>query len=150
MTFPASGGTLEQLADGLAESRRLARNIKNRSQSLHDQSAVGDISARGIAIYADEMKQIDDRLNVLRQIPGMQQYARDQYNNQSLDIATEFTTMRNTLQTTITWIVTNLPQGARWLEQEEFVADRLVERMLNSTQTAGLRTELLALIATID
>lgn len=150
MAFPAEGGSREQLADGLSEARSIARTVKRGSQRLHDASAAGDISARGIVIYMDDIQVANDRLAILRVIPGLAAYAKEQYDDAGFDIVAEFVAMTVAIDTVVAWINANIPQGPRWLEIEEAVNGRLVERMLSPAQTASLRPELLALIATID
>jgi len=151
MAFPATGGSVEQLSSALNEARALARKVKLESQSLRDQSAAGDVGARGIVLYMDDLQRANDRFEVLRQVPGIVQYARDQYDNQSIDIGAEFLSMQGAIVNTIGWINTNIPKDVSdWLLVESIVANRLTSRMLTSAQTAALRTELDALIATID
>lgn len=152
MAFPATGGIKDQLAPTLTEIMSLARAIKNSSTSMSAQSAAGSVSARGIALLGNDLQSQDDRLSSLESAPGLLQYARDQYDDQAFDIAAEFTAFRAAVASTIAWIDTNLPKsaGGRWLEVEEIVSGRVIERTLTPAQTVGLRVELTLLIATID
>lgn len=153
MAFPGAGGTKLQLATTLSESMSVCRTIKNRAQGVRDESAVVSIAARGIALLMNDLQVDDDRLVALQSVPGIKAYADSQFiADTDFDISVEFTSVRSAIADVILWVTTNIPKSAgnRWLEIEEIVSGRLVERMLTPVQTAGLRTELDALTATID
>lgn len=136
----------------LKEIISIARAIKSASTSMLDQSAAGDVSAHDIALLANDFQIHDDRLSSLETAPGLLQHAKDHFNDQTFNATAEVTSLKVATASTITWIDANIPKsaGGRWLEIEEIVAGRVVERTLTPAQTAGLRTELTALLATID
>ena len=153
MAFPAYNGTKQHLDEVLARVRSLAHTIKTSSQQLRDASAAGSIIARRIVNHCDSLAQINDQLNTLKAVPGIGDYAKEQFNDANIDIAAEFTAMQNALASTVSWIATNMPKETvtnRWLSVEELVDGKRVDRTLTTAQTAGLRTQLDALIATID
>ena len=150
MTFRARGGVYEQLSDVLVQARAIARGISSSSQSMRDHTAAGDVSARGIAMFMHDLSLKSVDLARLKAVPGIVQYAKDQYADAAYDIAAEFTVMQAAVASAVNWLSANLPTDGRWLQMEEIVEGLVVQRMLTSAQTAGLRTELDALIATID
>jgi hypothetical protein len=78
----------------------------------------------------------------------MPEYARDQFNNQAFDIVTEFTTMRAAIISARDWLVTNIPTGAN--QVVTIAGGVAVYRVFTDVETAGLRTEIDALLLTID
>lgn len=153
MAFPASGGTIEALSDALNRTRALARAAKLTSVSLRDASAAGPIVARRAVQVMEELSSINDQFNVLKAVPGLGDYAKAQYADANFNIATEFTTMQNALVACVNWITTNIPKdtvSSRWILVEEIVDGKRVDRTLTTVQTAGLRTVLDTLIASIN
>ena len=153
MAFPAYNGTKQHLDEVLTRVRSIAHTIKTSSQQLRDASAAGSVVARRVVNYCDSLAQINDQMNTLKAIPGLVAYAKDQFNDANIDIAAEFTAMQNALASTVAWIVSNIPKETatnRWISVEEIVDGKRVDRLLTVAQTAGIRTQLDALIATID
>jgi hypothetical protein len=69
-----------------------------------------------------------------------------------LDVVAEFTAMESAVEDCRDWIVANLPTDADgYLVIRTLNADgTLTDRMFAPAQTAGLRTEIDAVLATID
>lgn len=155
MAFPSTlGSKQESLAAAWSAARNTATTIKSRSQSLHDQCAAGDVSATTILDYATMLADMKYRLEQVTNVGGIAAYAQAQINDPTIDIAAEYLSMATQIDTTISWIITNFPKdGSGYLLAVQFSGDnsgRTVPRQLSSAQTAGLRTILQALIATID
>lgn len=155
MAFPSTiGSKQESLAAAWTAARNAATTIKQRSQTLHDQCAAGDISVLSILDYATVLADMKLRLSQISAIPGLSAYAQTQVNDGTLDVAAEYNTMATQLDATVSWIINNFPKdGSGYLLAVQFHADnngRTTPRKLNTTQTASLRTVLQALIATID
>ena len=151
MAFPSTDG-ISQLSEVLRTVRELARQIKVESVSLRTRSAAGSISGNAIVNYVDMLSAIRARLATLAQTPGLAAYAAEQFSAPGFDIGAEYVAMVAQIDATVNWIVTNIPKdaGNRWLAIEEIVNGARVDRMLTSASTAGLRTQLDALTATID
>ena len=150
MTFRASGGTTEQLSDVLAKIRAMARTVKGAAQSIHDHSAAGPLSARAIVEFSDNLMQTNEEFDRLKSLPGLVAYVKDQYDDQAYDIAAGFTTMQAAIVSVAAWVEANIPNDGRWLLIEEIVGGRVIQRDFGTAVTAPFRTELVALIATID
>jgi len=152
MAFPSSGGTREGLAKAYYGAKDEARRVKDTSIDLRDRSASGPISAKEILDYNTQLADALDKFNKSKSVPGILQYAKDQESDQNLDIAAEFTSMLNTCVNTRDWIVANFPaDGSGNLSLLKFdVNGRFVFNTWPSAATAPLRTQLNALIATID
>lgn len=146
MAFP----TTSALAKTLAEALALAGNIKEKAQLVHDRSNTGLMKARLVLDFSEYLANALDQFTAARDTPGIGAYAQAQLNDVGLDIAVEFNTMIGAVQSTISWIVTNVPQSGGYVQRETLGADgRVTQRVLTAAQTAGFRTELQALIATI-
>lgn len=148
MAFKAT--SVPPLATALGQIIAGASSIKRYTQQIRDRSAAGDIPAREITKYMDEVTRRNGEFDVLKTTAGLAQYARDQFDDPAYDIVAEFNTMQTQMTATAGWISTNIPQSGGFLAIEQVVGNALVDRMLTSVQTAGLRTELDALLATID
>ena len=83
---------------------------------------------------------------------GILAYAHEQFDDVTIDLTTEFTALIAAIDAVITWIVDNFPSGTGgFLERYTIAADgTLTDRMFTTVQTAGLRTELQALFASIE
>ena len=85
------------------------------------------------------------QMDTIAATPGIQQYVRDQEQDQTYDIAGEYTTMRASLIAIRDWIFNNLPTftqaGTKYLIVSTLTNDgNIVEREFTPAQTAGLRT----------
>lgn len=149
MAFKATDGAA-QLSNALAVVMSLARQVRTMTSRLRDQSAAGSVIVVDIAEYMDELMRMTGELSALKTTPGLAQYAKDQFSDQTYDIAAEFLAMQNAMVATVDWIAANLPSDGRWLLMHEIMGKRLVQRTLSSAETAGLRTKLDVLIAAIE
>lgn len=150
MAFHARDGANTLLQTALTDIVNVAREILSQAEALRDLSAAGDVTGRGIVIYMDNLQQQIDLLDTLSGTAGIVAYAQDQYDDVTYDVVTEFNTMKTAAEAVVAWIDTNIPKNGVWLLVEEIVLGRLTPRMFTTTDTAGLRTELDALILTID
>lgn len=152
MAFPSTDGTHRQLSEVLRAIRELAKQVKADSTSLRTRTAAGPVSCNAIISYVDTLAALKARMGVLAQAPGLAAYAATQFSEPGFDIAAEYAQMVAQIDATGSWIATNIPKdaGGRWLAAEELVNGVRVDRMLSSASTSGLRTQLDALIATID
>lgn len=109
MTYPASSQTL---ADALAGINRTALSAKTQAQTFSAMSAAGPVSRVSVLELQRIIASAITRLDQLSGTPGLVQYARDQFNNQALDIVAEFTAMRAAMITLRDWINANFPRDA--------------------------------------
>ena len=155
MAFPSSTGTVQDsLAQAWATARSTASSIKSRAQGLSTQAAAGNIGSSAILDFATYLA--DARLVLVKasQTGGIAAYAQAQVNDNTLNVAAEFSAMMDTLDGVIAWVVANFPKdGNGFLLARTFQAGstgRTVDRQFTPAQTASLRTTLDALIATIN
>lgn len=150
MAFP-SGKTKDTLNKALNDTQIIARNLKQDAIDIRDTSLAGDISRKLIMEFPTKIADALDIWSVASAKTGIAQYAKDQLEDQTLTIGADFTSMVTTATGVRDWIITNFPNtGGLLLERSFDVNGRMVLGTLTTVQTAGLRIELDALIATIE
>jgi hypothetical protein len=83
-------------------------------------------------------------------VTGLGQYAKDQFGNQALDIVAEFNAMTSAVDACGTWINSNVPKdGSGYLLKDKLTVSGVDVRTFTSAATAGLRTQIDSLLATI-
>ncbi len=151
MTFPiASARPL--LSTTLFEIQQIAGNIKARSTSARDRAAVENVTALAILDLQASLKKGLDRLNVLKTASGLAAYAQEQLDDLGFDIVAEFTVMLTEVQLVLDQIKSDLPTSPGGFVESRRIEpdDTITNNTFTPSQTAGLRTRLNALIATID
>lgn len=147
MAFPASQ---QRLADALAVISSGALALKNQVQRLRDDSAAGDTNRDR---YVGLMRAITDNTTRWQQaagVGGLAEYAQDQYDNVSLDVAAEYLAMRTAALALRDWIFANIPMSGQTPLTYNLLSDGTqVPLTFTSAQTAGFRTEADAFIGTV-
>lgn len=153
MPFPSAGGTkADSLADAWERARAVAASVKQQATNLSTLSAAGPISGMSIIRFCGDLADARDTFTRLAAVPGLGAYAQEQVATPGLDVVAEFNAMGAAIDATRTWITTNFPKDAgNYLLAVQFTAQgRTTERTFDSESLAGFRTQLAALIATID
>ena len=143
MAFRASN---QIQADGYSEAKRLANELKAYCQQVHDASAAGPISGN-VAIQLHE-RLIADRARFLaiRDVPGIAAYVQAQEDDDTYDVAAEFDAMVAAVESARDWLIANV-NVTNWVT---FGTSGVATKTFSAAATAGLRTELAALMATIS
>lgn len=143
MAFRASN---QIQADGYSEAKRLANSLKTYCQQVSDASAAGPISGN-VAIQLHE-RLISDRARfiAIRDIPGIAAYVSAQEDDVTYNVATEFNAMVAAVEATRDWLIANVATTG-WVT---FSTSGVATKTFSSAATAGLRTQLAALMATIS
>jgi len=158
MTFPSSGGSKQDsLADAWRAARDRARDLKLRSQQLKAQSEAGPIARQAVLDYATFLAEAKLVLTAAANTGGIGAYAQAQINDASINIATEFNAMMTGITNTVDWILDQFPRDANgfllvkvWGTGAIANTGRTQDATFTTAQLANLRTQLDALIATID
>ena len=150
MAFP-SGKTKDTLNKAFTDTQTHARTLKQQAIDIRDTTLAGDITRKVIMDFNTRIADALDTWNLASIKVGIGQYARDQLEDQTLTLAADFVAMKTTAEATRDWIIANFPNtGGLLLERSFDVNGRMVLATLTTAQTAGLRTELNLLIATIE
>jgi hypothetical protein len=153
MAFPSSVGTKsDSLADAWERARAVASSVKQQAQNLNALSLAGPVAGPSIIRFCGDLADARDVFTRLAAVPGLGAYAQEQVADPALNVANEFNAMVAAIDATRTWITANFPKDAgSYLLAVSFDANgRTVERTFDSAALAGFRTQLAALIATID
>lgn len=134
----------------LEDIDRRAAALKLYAQQVRAECAVGNVpSSRILDVYVN-FKQERAALASAAATPGLTQFARDQKQNQTLDVVAEFNAMIAAIDGVTGWLETNFPKDAGgFLLAKSFSAGTIVDRLFPASQTAGFRTQLDTLIAAI-
>jgi len=150
MAFP-SGKTKDTLYKSFSDTQRQARNLKQDAIDIVNTTLAGDIPRKVIMDFNTKIADALDIWNAASAKVGIAQYAKDQLEDQTLTLGTDFVAMTATAEATRDWIIANFPNTGGLLSERSFdVNGRMVLATLTTGQTAGLRTELNLLIATIE
>lgn len=113
MAFPA---TQRSLALALSDARSIAVRVKDVTQTIRDIAASGPVVRERLINHMRALSQAVAQWDQIAAVPGIAQYARDQFDDQTLDIAAEFAAMRAEAVSLRDWIFANFPkQGSAWL-----------------------------------
>ncbi len=149
MAFPASQPIP---AAGLLRAQTTALSVKTLLERINADSLAGDVPRTKLISVMGQLNASITILNDAAAIPGVAQYAKDQFNDQSFDIAAEFTTMVAAITTLRDWIFSNFPKdtgSGAWLAQLFNNAGVATELSFTTAELADYRTNADAVIATI-
>lgn len=153
MALPSAGGS-QALGPAQAWERikGTAHQVKANAERLHADSGAGDILAERVANYAGTLAGALTDLAAATAVPGLLAYAREQLDMPGFDLVAEYNAVVAEIAATRDWITTNFPQdGSGYLLLLQFAPNgTLQKRLITPAQTAGLRTQLALLIATIN
>lgn len=154
MALP-SGSPLNEI---LTQARQRWTITKRTCERIRDQSAASPIAGNVVLGLLDNLKEDLAYFQVIATTPGLGDYASAQYADVGYDIGADFNAFMVELQNVIDWIIANIPKadpdgvdGPEYLLLQSLdAAGNRTNRMFSSAQTAGLRTVLDALIATVE
>lgn len=150
MAFPASQGSL---SDHLEHVCRVSLQMRDQCINVRDRLAASSAPSSLILDIEPRLRGFRAELVAVRDVPGIGPYAQEQLGDGTLNVATEFNAMIAAIDNVITWIRNNFPvatgANAGVLLAQVFGVNGREDRLFTSTQTAGLRTQLDALIATV-
>lgn len=144
MAYPTNS-----LALVLEDTDRTALQLKLTLQAQVATMAAGSVNSSTILGIYVRLKRDDDTLAATAATPGIVQYAKDQKNDQDLDVAAEFTAMRAAIASAISWVGSNFPAAGGYIQSHQISGGIVTERLFTPAQTAGFRTVLNTVIGTI-
>jgi hypothetical protein len=120
--------------------------LKKYCQDVRDLMAAGPISGN-LAIELHE-RLIRDRatLNAVSAVTGIAAYAQSQEGDGTYNVATEFAAVVAAIESVRDWLITNV-NTTSWVT---FSTAGVSTKTFSSAATAGARTQLDALVATIE
>lgn len=141
----------DNLALVLTDIDRRMISIKSAAARDKTKLLAGPVFASLLIDEAIKAQEHMDALTAAAATPGIVQYAKDQKNDQGLDVVTEFNAVRDALEAVKDWIVATFPLSGGFLLRESWdLQTGTVDRTFSTGATAPLVILLDALIATID
>lgn len=149
MPFPASQ---QLLVDALRDAQAIANRAKRRTQELKSAAETAPVDRQELIVYMGELTAALNRWATISALPGIVQYARDQFDNQTLNVGAEFTAMVTAATSLRDWIFNAFPKDATsgaWLVDNYDVNGRPSRLQFTVAQLSGFVTRADALIAAI-
>jgi len=143
MAFRASN---QIQSDALSEAKRRANDLKTYLLEIKAVSNAGPISGNLVIALHERLVADKARFTAIAAVPGLASYAQAQENDVGYNVGTEFTGMMNAIDSLGGWIITNV-NTTNWVT---FSASGVATKTFSSAQTAGLRTAIDSLTATIS
>jgi len=151
MAYRAS---VQAKVEGFAEANNTARALKSSAQDHRDNFVTEDQSANAIFVIHLQIVNAIEVFGRVRNISGMLQYARDQFDDPTYDIVTEFDNMILECESARDWVTTNTPNDGsanEWLTVRRFDTDgSFINRTFTVAQLVSYVTELDNIIASIN
>lgn len=140
--------TASPLTKALQEAQQLWTGIKSWAANRKATMAAGNVTADYVLDVHRHAVDVDGRLATYATVPGIVQYAKDQYDNQAYDIAADFTALRSAIQAVRDEVETAIPKDTPtpYLLTHQFTANVLTPRTFSSANTATLQTLLQAVV----
>lgn len=147
MAFRASIATQ---SNALMSIMQMAMYVKGTCNNAIAQLA-GNVTPDQIWQMVDNLRAALASMNASAAVPGLANYAQAQFNDATYNISTEYTTMVNSINAVINWVVANFPVDTGGFAQAYKInadGSRLVTQF-TPAQTTGLVTALNNCVATI-
>lgn len=126
-------------------------DVRAGAVRLRAELAAGNTSAARVKESYTALWGYRVRITAAAAVPGIGAYAQEQKGNPSLNVGAEFTAVMNAISGVITWMEANYPKdGEGYLLDTQFNSGTFTTRVFTPAQSAGLRTVLDTLIATIN
>ncbi len=148
MTFPASQ---QLLVEGLLQARSRASSIKLVVSRQRTAAQAGPLSRETLIAVMSKLTDAIDLWASVRELPGIAQYAKDQFDDPALDIAAEFTAMEAAAIDLRDWIFTDFPTASgAWLVHSYNNKGESIDLTFTVSQLAEFVIKSNTLIATIS
>lgn len=143
--------TASTASEAFYQAKNLARGVKQTAQS-HIAQFANTTNRDQVLSLAMNLREWRIALALAAAVPGVGQYAKDQYADQAYDVAASFTAMLAAIDDVITGIHTAFPVGAGGEVRERVlnVDGSITMRTFTGAQLASLVTLLQTLDGTIS
>ena len=128
----------------------LATQTKNFATRRQQQMAAGNVGSSLIFDVHINMKRAAADLTAAASVSGIVQYAKDQKNDQNLDVVAEFNAMITAINAVVTAIESTFPDSGGFLLAQTWGTNGPEDRQFAPASTAGIRTQLQGVIDAIN
>lgn len=148
MAFPASSIVTQRAYQTI---KGAANQLRINLPAINARLSANGATYEDLRDIYNLLKNANAQFDALKTTPGLAQYAKDQEDNQALDIVAEFASMQGAIASALAWMDTNIPVNNRTLKAPaDWGEGTLLDDSFTAGQTAGLRTELTAVVAEIS
>lgn len=142
--------TKNSLAYALNQVQNYAAQTKDRANSAVAVMTAGPVDTIFVFSLLDALNGLMANLNAVKNTAGLDAYATAQVPSYAGTMSSDITATVNAAQSCIDWVVANFPTSAGFLLGEQLNANgSRIQRSFTTAQTAGFRTALNSLLATI-
>lgn len=151
MTFP----TRMTAREAWDRAQTLAKILRSDAIAVRGASAAGTMTSGQALDLAIRLYGYKTEFNTLKNVAGVQAYAQSILNDNTINVATEYTNMIAAMDNVTSWLVTNFPKTATTNELRAVTwnadnSGRTVDVVFSASATATFRTALDGLTATIE
>jgi len=145
MAFKTDG-----LAKAYANAQQESINVKSFATNHSTALAAGNVSANLVQSIMLRMKSAIELWDSVSGLSGMQQYARDQEDDQAYDVVAEFLVMRGAAVDVRDEVIATMPSASGFIQKDTYELDGAITvRSFTNVQTSALQTLLTTLANTI-
>lgn len=141
--------TNDDVAIAYAALKARLRAFRVYTADVRAACAAGTVSANLIVEYFLRLVSEKAANLVAATVPGIAQWAQDRDGGVGYDVAAEFTAVNAAIDNARTWVTDNFPTSGGYILKDQLGAGGVTVRTFTVGQTAGFRTELDALLATL-
>jgi hypothetical protein len=125
-----------------------AKTVRDQAVLIKSQIDAGPVQSDIVVNLMRNLKVAYDVIDAAKAAPGLNVYARNEFNDQTLDYVAEVDAALAAMLTCYSWVNTNFPKDANgYLLKDKIVNGAIDNRVFAQAQTAGLSTALGTLIA---
>lgn len=136
------------LDTALSTIQQKAKLVRDAAVNVKAQVDAGPVPSDVVVGIMRNLKIQYDIINAAKVVPGLNAYARNEFDDQALDYVAEVNAALAAMATCYNWVNTNFPKDASgYLLKDKIVNGEIVNREFTQAQTAGLSTALGTLIA---
>lgn len=124
-----------------------AKTVKDAATTIKARIDSGPIPSDEVVNIMRHLKTAYDAFAEAKAVPGLNAYAKTEFNDQALDYVAEVEAVMAACLDCYQWVDSNFPKNAGYLLKDKIVAGVVENRVFTQAQTAGLSTALGTLIA---
>lgn len=136
------------LDSALETIQQKAKTVRDTAVTIKTQIDAGPVPSDVVINLMRHMRIAHDVMSAAKAMPGLNEYAKNEFNDPLLDYVAEVNTALSAMLACYTWVNTNFPKDASgYLLKDKIVNGVIENRIFTQAQTAGLSTALATLIA---
>ena len=148
MAFKASNLLPE---NAYSQARSAALNLRQYCQAKSTVIQASGMNGNDLLGIIETLKQASIDFAILKTTPGIAQYAKDQENDQTYDVATEFNALESLVNTAVTNLAASLPVDSNgYLLLLKLQGSAKDWRVFTPAQLAGIKSDLDAIILAVN